>query len=211
MIVRLRAELMKLNSPMRTASVAATRTPDAVNIRRMLVLKERAHRWVRDIERVWNFYFELFGQRQGRYGDWLVGCDRIALDCYTAAFRGIATAPSIPAPPPFAYMKTGFSPATIRRGVPLSRIGRLPNPFPLVELPYHRLVNPWTLGAVLHEVSHNLQNDIGLDRAMPARIARRLSERGHPASVIRMWTAWNRETFADLGGLCSAARRSWRR
>jgi len=200
-IVRLRAELMKLNPPLRSASVAATRTPNAANIRQMLVLKERAHRWVRDIERVWNFYFELFGQRQGRYGEWLIGCDRIALDCYTAAFRGIATARSIPAPPPFAFMNTGFSPSTTRRGVLLSRIGRLPNPFPLVELPYHRLVNPWTLGAVLHEVSHNLQNDLGLDRAVPAGIARRLSERGHPESVIRMWTAWNRETFADLSGL----------
>ena len=201
MIVRLRAELMKLNGPLRAASVAATREPNAANIGGLLALKERAHAWVRDIERVWNFYFELFGQRQSRYGDWLLGCDRIALDCYTAAFRGIATARSIPAPPPFAYIKTGFSPATYRRGVPLSRIGRLPNPFPLVELPYHRLVNPWTLGAVLHEVSHNLQNDLGLDRAVPARIARRLSARGYPESVVGMWTRWNRETFADVSGL----------
>jgi hypothetical protein len=201
LIVRLRAELIKLNEPMRAASLAATREPNPSNIGRLLALKERAHRWVRDIERVWSFYFELFGQRQSRYGEWLIGCDRIALDSFTAAFRGIAIARSIPAPPPFAYMKTGFSPATYRRGVPLSRIGRLPNPFPLVELPYHRLVNPWTLGAVLHEVSHNLQNDLGLDRAVPVRIQRRLSERGHPASVVQMWTRWNRETFADISGL----------
>lgn len=201
LIVRLRAELMKLNEPLRAAAVDATREPAPANIRQLLTLKERAHRWVQDIERVWNFYFELFGQRQSGYGSWLIGCDRIALDCFQVAFRGIAIARTIPAPPPFAYMKTGFSPATYRRGVPLSRIGRLPNPFPLVELPYHRLVNPWTLGAVLHEVSHNLQNDLGLDRAVPARIRERLSERGHPASVVRMWTRWNRETFADVSGL----------
>ena len=201
MIVQLRSELMKINGPMRGAAARATREPSPANIGRLLGLKERAHRWVQDIERVWNFYFELFGQRQSRYGEWLIGCDRIALDCFMAAFRGIAVARSIPAPPPFAYMKTGFSPATYRRGVPLSRIGRLPNPFPLVELPYHRLVNPWTLGAVLHEVSHNLQNDLGLDRAVPASITGRLTERGHPASVVRMWTRWNRETFADLSGL----------
>jgi hypothetical protein len=201
MIVRLRAELMKLNGPMRQAAAEATRKLDTASIGRLLALKEEAHGWVRDIERVWNFYFELFGQRQSRYGEWLIGCDRIALDCFTAAFRGVATARSIPAPPPFAYMKTGFSPATYRRGVPLSRIGRLPNPFPLVELPYHRLVNPWTLGAILHENSHNLQNDLGLDRAIPINIARRLRERGHPAGIVRMWTRWNRETFADLSGL----------
>lgn len=201
MIVALRDELMKINGPMRAAAETATREPSSATIEQLLALKERAHRWVQDIERVWNFYFELFGQRQSPYGEWLVGCDRIALDCFTAAFRGVAIAKSIPAPPPFSYMKTGFSPATYRRGVPLRRIGRLPNPFPLVELPYHRLVNPWTLGAVLHEVSHNLQNDLGLDQAVPARIARRLRGRGHPTSVVRMWTRWNRETFADLSGL----------
>ena len=40
------------------------------------------------------------------------------------------------APPPFAYMRTGFSPATFRRGIPLRRLGRQLNPFPLVQLPY---------------------------------------------------------------------------
>jgi hypothetical protein len=201
LIGRLRGQLMRLNGPLRDASLRARRDPNAANVSRMLALKEEAHRWVRDIERVWDFYFELFGQRQGQYGEWLLGCDRIALDCYSAAFRGLGAPKSIPAPPPFAYMRTGFSPATYRRGIPLSRIGRLPNPFPLVELPYHRLVNPWTLGAVLHEVSHNLQNDLGLERAVPRTIGRRLREAGLSAATARLWTRWNRETFADLSGL----------
>lgn len=201
LISRLRERLLRLNVSLRAATIKARRDPTPANLRRVLVHKEQAHGWVRDIERVWDFYFELFGQRQGRYGEWLLGCDRIALDCYTAAFRGIGTAKSIPAPPPFAYMRTGFSPATYRRGIPLSRLGRLPNPFALVELPYHRLVNPWTLGAVLHEVSHNLQNDLELDRAVPRAIATRLSGVGLPADVVRMWARWNRETFADLSGL----------
>jgi hypothetical protein len=201
LISRLRAPLLRLNEPLRAASLNARRNSTPTNVRRFLALKEEAHGWVRDIERVWDFYFELFGQRQGRYGEWLLGCDRIALDCYTAAFRGIRTPKSIPAPPPFAYMRTGFSPATYRRGIPLGRLGRLPNPFPLVELPYHRLVNPWTLGAVLHEVSHNLQNDLGLDRAVPQAIAARLRAAGYPPGLVRMWVRWNRETFADLSGL----------
>jgi len=201
MIVRLRAELMKLNVPLRAAAAAASKEPNPRAIRRVLILKEQAHRWVRDIERVWNFYFELFGQRQSRYGEWLLSCDRIALDCYQVAFRGVGTAISVPAPGPFAYMQTGFSPATYRRGVPLSRLGQLPNPFPLVELPYHRLVNPWTLGAVLHEVSHNLQNDLGLERAVSAAIAPRLGEAGYSPGIVRTWAGWNRETFADLSGL----------
>jgi hypothetical protein len=96
---------------------------------------------------------------------------------------------------------TGFSPATFRRGIPLRRLGQQLNPFPLIQLPYHRLVNPWTLGAILHEVSHNLQNEIGLATTLPRAIARRLLQHGFPPSVAAIWTRWNRETFADLSGL----------
>jgi len=177
------------------------RNPSAQALGRLLTLKERAHALVRAIERVWDFYFELFGQRQTRFGDWLVACDRIGLDCYQAAFRGVGAHKTVPAPGPFAYMRTGFSPATFRRGIPLSRLGRLSNPFPLIELPYHRLVNPWTLGAVLHEVSHNLHSDLGLDRRIPAEIGRRLTAERLPASVVGTWRRWNRETFADLSGV----------
>lgn len=197
----LRQNLLHLTRQV-TADVAAVkRAPTTANFRRMLRNKERAHDRVRMVEQVWDFYFELFGQRQSQFGEWLLGCDRIALDCYQAAYTGLGTARSIPAPPPFAYMRTGFSPATFRRGIPLRRLGQQINPFALIQLPYHRMVNPWTLGAVLHEVSHNLQNDLGLERAIPQAIARRLLQEGHSRQVAAVWTRWNRETFADLSGL----------
>src|SRR4029079_16476359 len=120
--------------------------------------------------------------------------------CYQAAYTGLGTARSIPAPPPFCYMRTGFRPATFRRGIPVSRLGRQMNPFPLIELPYHRLVNPWTLGAILHEVSHNLQSDLGLSKAVPKRHASALLPRFGP-TVASVWTRWNRELFADVSGL----------
>src|SRR2546423_1323653 len=163
--------------------------------------KEAAHTAATQAERIWDFYFELFGQRQSRFGTWLLSCDRIALDCYQYAYLGVGTARSIPAPPPFSYMRTGFSPATFRRGVRLTRLGRQLNPFPLIQLPYHRLVNPWTLGAVLHEVSHNFQNEMGIERAVPKRIALTLLDAGHGRSVAAAYTKWNRELFADLSGL----------
>src|SRR5271154_4924139 len=163
--------------------------------------KDHAHHWVQGIERIWDFYFELFGQRQGLYADWLLSCDRVALDCYQAAYTGIGKARPIPAPPPFCYMRTGFAPATFRRGIPLRRLGRQLNPFPLVQLPYHRLVNPWTLGAILHEVSHNLQSDLGLSRSVPLAIGRRLLHAGFGMDVAKVWVRWNRETFADLSAV----------
>jgi hypothetical protein len=198
---KLRRQLFGLTRRVGADAEAALAAPTAATLARLLNHKERAHDLVRATERIWSFYFELFGQRQSRFANWLLSCDRIALDSYQAAYLGLGAARSIPAPPPFTYMRTGFSPATYRRGIPLRRLGREINPFPLVQLPYHRLVNPWTLGAVLHEVCHNLQNDLGLARAVPAEIAANLARQGLDRRVAKVWTRWNREIFADLGGL----------
>jgi hypothetical protein len=201
LIESLRRQLLAVTGEVGAATTQARRDRTTPSIQRLMVRKARGHDWVMAIERVWDFYFELFGQRQSQFADWLLSCDRIALDCYQGAYLNLAVPRSIPAPPAFSYMRTGFSPATFRRGLPLRRLGRQMNPFPLIQLPYHRLVNPWTLGAVLHEVSHNLHNDLGLDRAVPRAIGRRLLERGFPPEVASTWTRWNRETFADMAGL----------
>jgi hypothetical protein len=175
--------------------------PTPENLTRVVAHKDQSHNWVQGVEKIWDFYFELFGQRQGQYGQWLLCCDRIALDCYRTAHVGLGREKSIPAPPPFCYMRTGFGPSTFRRGIRLRKLGKQLNPFPLITLQYVRLVNPWTLGAVLHEVSHNLQSDLGLSLAAPRRIARRLLKEGLGTQVAGVWARWNRETFADLSAL----------
>jgi hypothetical protein len=202
LISTLRRGLVRLARGVGRDAARATAEPTTAHLQALLRSKERAHRWVQAVERVWDFYFELFGQRLSQpYADWLLSCDRIALDCYQVAYLGVKAERSVPAPPPFSYMRTGFSPATFRRGIPLRRLGKQLNPFPLIQLPYHRLVNPWTLGAVLHEVSHNLQNDLGLARAVPLGIGRRLLAHGTGPEVAGTWVRWNRELFADLSGL----------
>ncbi len=199
LLARLRRPLAATVEDLTEVTERARRDRDAAATSAALALKTRAHDRVRSTERVWDFFFELFGQRQGAFGQWLVACDRIALDCYQHVFMHLGQARSIPAPPPFSYMRTGFSPATYRRGIPLRKLGRQLNPFPLVQLPYHRLVNPWTMGALLHEVSHNLQNELELERAVPLAIYRQVSAAASP-QVARTWTRWNREIFCDLLG-----------
>jgi hypothetical protein len=198
---QLRQELLKVSDQVRADASRADAQPTTARLQALVTTKQRAHDWVRAIERIWDFYFELFGQRQSVFADWLLSCDRIALSCYQAAYLGVGKPKPLPAPPPFCYMRTGFSPATFRRGIPLRRLGRQLNPFPLVQLPYHRLVNPWTLGAVLHEVSHNLQSDLGLNQAVPVALGRRLIEEDCPPAVVQVWVRWNREIFADLSAL----------
>jgi hypothetical protein len=197
----LRRGLIKMSVQVNKAAGAALAEPTTELLSETMRQKDHAHRWVQGIEKIWDFYFELFGQRQGAYADWLLSCDRIALDCYQAAYTGIGKARPIPAPPPFCYMRTGFAPATFRRGIPMRRLGRQLNPFPLVQLPYHRMVNPWTLGAMLHETSHNLQSELGLSRDVPRAIAKALLEADIPKNVVQIWTRWNREMFADLSAL----------
>jgi len=201
LITKLRRGLLKMSERVHDKIAKASEKPSSPRLQNVVTSKDRAHRWVQGIEKIWDFYFELFGQRQGKYGDWLLGCDRIAMDCYQAAYRGIGVARSVPAPPPFCYMKTGFAPATVRRGIRMRRIGKQINPFPLVQLPYHRLVNPWTLGAVMHEVSHNLQNDLGLNKDVPRQIGLQLLKAGMGKSVSSVWVRWNREMFADMSAL----------
>lgn len=201
LIEKLRAPLESKAERMAGRIAQSLQAPNEAHLAAVVSDKERTHDHVRAIERVWDFYFELFGQRQSRFGAWLLGCDRIALDCYQHIFINLGTARSIPAPPPFSYMRTGFSPATFRRGIPLRRLGQQLNPFPLIQLPYHRLVNPWTLGAILHEVCHNIQNDLELQVSVPRTIAYRLLQAGASRSVAMTWTGWNREIFADLAGL----------
>jgi hypothetical protein len=201
LLATLRRPLHATVEDLEQASRTARRELSRSATTRLLELKTQAHDWVRATEKVWDFYFELFGQRQSAFGEWLVACDRIALDCYQHVYMHLGSVRSIPAPPPFSYMRTGFSPATFRRGIPLRRLGRQLNPFPLVQLPYHRLVNPWTMGAVLHEVSHNLQNELQLDRMISLAILRRLRAARIPEAVSRVWARWNREIFGDMLGV----------
>jgi hypothetical protein len=201
LITKLRRGLLKMSGRVHDSIATATEEPTSPRLQRVVTRKAKAHRWVQGIEKIWDFYFELFGQRQGIYGDWLLSCDRIAMDCYQAAYTGLGVARSVPAPPPFCYMKTGFAPATIRRGIRMKRLGKQMNPFPLVQLPYHRLVNPWTLGAVMHEVSHNLQSDLGLNKDIPRQVGLRLLEEDMGKFVASVWVRWNREMFADMSAL----------
>jgi hypothetical protein len=201
LITRLRRGLLKMSEDVQKTITAASEEPTSARLQRMVASKDKAHHWVQGIEKIWDFYFELFGQRQGKYGEWLLSCDRIAMDCYQAAYTGLGVARTVPAPPPFCYMKTGFAPSTIRRGIPVRKLGKQINPFPLVQLPYHRLVNPWTLGAVMHEVSHNLQSDLGLSKDVPRQVGMQLLKADVGRFVASVWVRWNREMFADMSAL----------
>jgi hypothetical protein len=166
----------------------------------LLRLKDRVYAQTKEAERLMAFYRGIFDQRHARFGHMLLPIDRIARDCYQAVWAGLGKARSIPAPSPFAYVEDGNGPATYRRGVRLTTLGKRPNPFPLVKVPQHRLLNPWTLGAVPHEVAHNLQSDLGLWAKVPRRIEAAMKGK-LPEDAIDVWRRWHKECYADFAGV----------
>jgi hypothetical protein len=197
-----RSKLIEMSRWVEAAAAAARREPTTSRLHVLLKRKQVMGNRVLYVEGIWDFYFDLFIQRLSTFGERLRSVDRICANCYEDLYVGLGTAQPTPSLLPFSYANSGFSPATFRRGVPIMRLRRNPNPFPLIMLPQHRLDNVWALSSILHEVSHNLQADLGLWEEIPARIYQRLTIEGKiPADVARVWAQWHKETMADMFAL----------
>ena len=184
------------------AANTARRDPTSERLRVLLERKQVAGNRVLYVEGIWDYYFDLFVQRLSSFGERLLSVDRVAANCYEDLYVGIGMAQPIPSLLPFSYARSGFSPATYRRGVPIPGLKFNPNLFPLISLPQHRLDNVWALSSVLHEVSHNLQADLGLWDEMPIHIYRRLTGEGRIApKVAQVWARWHKEMMADMFAL----------
>jgi hypothetical protein len=96
-------------------------------------------------------------------------------------------------------MEHGVSPATQRRGVALARLLGDANPFPVIRIPWDR-DNPWQ-PVFLHEVSHNLQADLGLWHENAIAVGNRLTGMRFDPLVVTIFKRWHKEIFADLSAL----------
>ena len=149
--------------------------------------------------RAFGLFFEIFSQRGSMFAPALAAHDVIAEDCYRAIRE---SAPRIfrgPLLKPLCYMEHGFSPATMRRGVLLSRLLGEPNPFPIVRIPWDR-DNPWQ-PVFLHEVAHNLQADLGIWQENRQAVIRRLLRTTGDPGLTRIYGRWHKEIWADLAAI----------
>ncbi|GBC60426.1 hypothetical protein DENIS_1378 [Desulfonema ishimotonii] len=149
--------------------------------------------------RAFGMFFDIFSQRGSAFAPTLAAHDLIAGDCY-AAVR--ASAPHVfkgDLLRPITYMEHGYSPATTRRGVSLGRLLGERNPFPIIRLPWDR-DNPWQ-AVFLHEVSHNLQADLGLWQENKNAVSRRMLRAGSDMAVTSVYTRWHKEVFADVAAV----------
>lgn len=202
LVERFRTQLIEKARWVDVAAQAARREPTSDRLQLLLERKQKIGDQVLYLEGIWDFYFDMFVQRLSAFGERLRAIDRIAVGCYEKVYVGLGTAKPVPNLLPFSYADSGFSPYTIRRNVPMQKLRHNPNLFPLIVIPQHRLDNVWALSSVLHEVSHNLQADLGLWEIMPARIYERLTTEGRiPPEVAQVWAQWHKEMMADMFAL----------
>ncbi|HEY9614306.1 hypothetical protein [Allocoleopsis sp.] len=201
-IDKFKRRLIEKSRWVEAAANQARREPTSKNLQRLLERKQVVSNRVLYVEGIWDFYFDLFVQRLSNFGEQLRAIDRIAANCYEDLYLRLGTARPTPRLLPFCYANSGFSPVTYRRGVPLTKLRRNPNPFPLIVLPQHRLSNVWALSSILHETSHNLQADLGLWEEIPARIYNRLTTEGRISpDIAQVWARWHKEMMADMFAL----------
>ena len=173
-----------------------------------LIATAMVEREIDRARRSFGMFFEIFSQRGSSFARPLAAHDAIAADCYRAVRAAAPEAFAGPLLKPVSYMEHGYSPATQRRGVQLARLLGDRNPFPVIRIPWDR-DNPWQ-AVFLHEVSHNLQADLGLWQENEAAVATRMMGALRDPLLTTIFRRWHKEIFADLaavllGGPVSAA------
>lgn len=149
--------------------------------------------------RLFGMFYEVFAQRGTSFGPALAAHDAIAEDCYRAVREAAPRIFDGPLLKPVCYMEHGYSPATMRRGVQLSRLLGEANPFPLIRIPWDR-DQPWQ-SVFLHEVAHNLQADLGIWQENRQAVLRRVMGRARDPFLASVYGRWHKEIFADLAAI----------
>ncbi len=164
-----------------------------------LVYMALVEREVDRARRAFGMFFEIFSQRGSAFAPALAAHDAIAADCYAAIRKAAPLIFRGPLLKPITYMEHGYSPATNRRGVALSRLLGERNPFPVIRIPWDR-DSPWQ-AVFLHEVAHNLQADLGLWQENEQAVRTRVLQAIGDPTISSVYRRWHKEIFADLAAV----------
>jgi hypothetical protein len=168
-------------------------------VQRVLIDIALVERELDRARRLFGMFYEVFAQRGTAFGPSLAAHDAIAEDCYVAVREAAPRIFDGPLLKPVCYMEHGYSPATMRRGVSLSRLLGEPNPFPLIRIPWDR-DQPWQ-SVFLHEVAHNLQADLGIWQENRQAVLRRVMGSRRDPFLASVYGRWHKEIFADLAAI----------
>lgn len=168
-------------------------------LQRVLVDIALVERELDRARRLFGMFYEVFAQRGTSFGPSLAAHDTIASDCYQAIRQAAPRVFSGQLLKPVCYMEHGYSPATMRRGIQMSRLLGEANPFPLIRIPWDR-DQPWQ-SVFLHEVAHNLQADLGIWQENRQAVIRRMLQSTRNPFLTSVYSRWHKEIFADLAAI----------
>lgn len=193
------ARLGQVEQQIRRRYADLVRSFEQAPVQRVLIDMALVERELDRARRLFGMFYEVFAQRGTSFGPALAAHDAIAQDCYQAIRDAAPRIFSGPMLKPVCYMEHGYSPATMRRGVQLSRLLGESNPFPLIRIPWDR-DQPWQ-AVFLHEVAHNLQADLGIWQETRTAVVRRLAGQLRQPMLAGIYGRWHKEIFADLAAI----------
>jgi hypothetical protein len=146
-------------------------------------------------------------EAQGRVLD---VADRVAADCYRPAIEqaqawGLLEQHTF-REPPLTYFHTAASALALTRRNTLAMVGlkleghsELKLPIPVIALPFHQAVAPWSFCGIYHEAGHLLDQDLGLRDGLEPRLRAKLG--AGDATRTEQWVFWLPELIADTFGV----------
>lgn len=142
-------------------------------------------------------YMDVLTQRHTpELGPMLAGCDVLAWDSIHKDHPALAIVE-----PPLVYCDRGFGASTLREGVMLPT--QIPNPMPLVQIPYSRLKEKYNLTSICHEVGHEAMVRLGLVGTVPKAFRKALRRAGAPTAIQDLFALWSSEINPDFWTFCS--------
>jgi hypothetical protein len=193
------ARLARVEQRIRTRFAQMRHQWERQSVQQVLIDIALVERELDRARRLFGMFYEVFAQRGTAFGPALAAHDAIAEDCYRAVREAAPRIFDSPLLKPVCYMEHGYSPATMRRGVSLSRLLGEPNPFPLIRIPWDR-DQPWQ-SVFLHEVAHNLHADLGIWQENRQAVLRRVMGSRRDPFLATVYGRWHKEIFADLAAI----------
>ncbi|MBL7798435.1 MAG: hypothetical protein JNJ90_18210 [Saprospiraceae bacterium] len=137
-------------------------------------------------------YADILSQRlMPGLGRLLAGCDALALDAMRRHHPALDLVE-----PPLVYCDRGYGASIARQDVRLP--DGTPNPMPMIQIPYTRILEKWNLTSVLHEAGHEVMVRLGMVDMWPRIAQAALARQGASAEVQHLFGMWMSEIGPDF-------------
>jgi hypothetical protein len=143
-------------------------------------------------------YADVLSQRLAPgLGPSLAGCDVIAHDALYKDHPALAMIE-----PPIVFCDRGFGASVLREGVMMP--DNIPNPMPLIQIPYSRLNEKYNLTSIIHEAAHEAMVRLNLVRLLPKVFHEGLQRAGASPEIRDLYCLWASEIGPDFWGFCAS-------